>query len=598
MTLQATFAATLVDEWVRAGVRDAVVSPGSRSSLLATALVGDGRIETHVRIDERSSGFFAIGLALVTARPVVVVTTSGTAAAELHPAVIEADLAGVPLVVCTADRPFELQDVGAPQTVDQRHLYGRAVRFYADFEVPSEEARPSWRSLAARLVLEAQHSLEGPGPVHANLPFREPLGGEPDELPPGRPGARPFHEVIGAAPVDEEAVTSLLALAGSTKRGIVVAGRAGAGAGASLAFSNATGWPVLSDVLAFARETADGLVGAWEPIVKSPYAASALRPDVVVRVGAPPASRPLATWLAQTAESGTHHVLVDGFGRFADPSRKSATVLRAPPDALLAEVERRLGGATPTRPYLDDWMEAERSAQLAIDELLAEIPETTEPSTARDLFALVPRDSALVASSSMPIRDFDAFGRPRNSAPVVYANRGANGIDGVASTVRGVTTARFASGPKAGPTVGVLGDLAFLHDLSAHLSGADETRVGATYVVVDNRGGGIFSFLPYAPELRHDVFERAFASPQSTDIAAVARAFGFGVSDIDERAAFAPAVLAAIESGGDQLVLIHSDRTRNVEIHAELDGAVANSLARSFGRPGPKSRTRRPRPPR
>ena len=372
----------------------------------------DERITTYVRIDERSSGFFAIGIALATGRPVVVVTTSGTAAAELHPAVIEADLAGVPLVVCTADRPFELQDVGAPQTVDQRRLFGRAVRFYSDFDAPSEESRLAWRSLASRLVLEAEHSADGPGPVHANLPFREPLGGEPDEPPIGRPGARPFHELIGAPGVSEEVIADLVDLVATTKRGMVVAGRSGAGADASLAFSRASGWPVLSDVLAFPRETNDGVIAAWEPIVKSPFATTSLKPDVVVRVGAPPASRPLATWLKHTVESGTHHVLVDPYARFADPGRTSATVLRADPGALFSEAARRLGGAHRETSFFDAWTDAERSAQLAIDEVLAEIPDANEPATARDLFASVPPSSALVVSSSMPVRDVDAFARP------------------------------------------------------------------------------------------------------------------------------------------------------------------------------------------
>ncbi|MGA8297661.1 MAG: 2-succinyl-5-enolpyruvyl-6-hydroxy-3-cyclohexene-1-carboxylic-acid synthase [Acidimicrobiales bacterium] len=583
MTLQATFAATLVDEWVRAGIRDAVVSPGSRSSALAIALAGDGRVETHVRLDERSAGFYAIGIALASGLPVVVVTTSGTAAAELHPAVIEADLAGVPLVVCTADRPFELQDVGSPQTVDQRHLYGRAVRFFADFDVASEEAKPQWRSLGSRLVLEAQHSGRGPGPVHVNLPFREPLGGEPDDVPKGRDGARPFHEVIGGSPASEEAVAQLVALITSTKRGLIVAGRGGASANSCQAISQASGWPVLSDAVAFPRETSDGVIAAWETIVKSPFATTTLRPDVVVRVGAPQASRPFSEWLADSTESGTRHVLIDPYGRFLDPGRLSETVVRAGPDELFFEVERRLGGATPTRPFFQAWVEAERSAQLAIDELLSEIPEASEPAVARDLFALVPHRSALVVSSSMPVRDVDAFGRPRVGAPVVYANRGANGIDGVASTVRGVAAARKVSVSGSAPTVGLLGDLAFLHDLSAHVFGSDEARVGATYVVVDNRGGGIFSFLPYAKSLRHDTFERAFATPQATDISALATAFGFGVFDVDERSAFAESVFAAISAGSDHLVLVRTERERNVEIHAELDRAVEVSLVRALG---------------
>jgi 2-succinyl-5-enolpyruvyl-6-hydroxy-3-cyclohexene-1-carboxylate synthase len=194
----------------------------------------------------------------------------------------------------------------------------------------------------------------------------------------------------------------------------------------------------------------------------------------------------------------------------------------------------------------------------------------------------VPHGSALVVSSSMPIRDIDAFARPRAGAPVVYSNRGANGIDGVSSTVRGVAFVRAGAGAKGAPTIGFLGELAFLHDLSAHVIGAEEKQVGVTFVVIDNHGGGIFSFLPYAGALRRDVFVRAFATPQSADIAAVATAFGLGVSEIDRRADFAPALAAAGASGSDQLVLVRTDPGRNVEIHAEIDIAVEAAIVRAL----------------
>lgn len=189
--VQATFAATLVDEWVRAGVTDAVVAPGSRSTPLLLALTSrSSSIRVHVFLDERSAGFFAVGLGMATGRPAVVVTTSGTAAVELHPAVVEASHAGVPLLAVTADRPWELRDVGAPQTIDQTALFGRAVRWFADPGVPDAASSPAWRSLAARAVVEA---VVGRGPVHLDLPFREPLVGHPGPLPPGRPDGAPWH---------------------------------------------------------------------------------------------------------------------------------------------------------------------------------------------------------------------------------------------------------------------------------------------------------------------------------------------------------------------------------------------------------------------
>jgi 2-succinyl-5-enolpyruvyl-6-hydroxy-3-cyclohexene-1-carboxylate synthase len=216
VTVQATFAATLVDEWVRCGVTDAVVCPGSRSTPLALALAADGRLRVHVHHDERSAGFTALGLGLADDRPAVVLTTSGTAAVELHPAVVEASMAGIPLIACTADRPPELQDVGAPQTIDQTHLYGRAPRWFVEPGVADEASRSTWRSLAARAVAEATGAH--PGPVHLNLAFREPLVASPDPLPPGRDESAPGHLPASSAPSPPPAGASAAAAAGSATR--------------------------------------------------------------------------------------------------------------------------------------------------------------------------------------------------------------------------------------------------------------------------------------------------------------------------------------------------------------------------------------------
>jgi 2-succinyl-5-enolpyruvyl-6-hydroxy-3-cyclohexene-1-carboxylate synthase len=591
VTLQASFAATLVDEWARAGVTDAVIAPGSRSSPLALGLCGDDRIRVHVRLDERSAGFFAVGLALASARPVVVVVTSGTAAVELHPAVVEADLAGVPLVICTADRPPEARDVGAAQTIDQQHLYGRAARFFADPGVPDVDGRRHWRSFASRLVAEASSGPQGPGPVHANLPFREPLGGVPDEVPPGRPGGRPWHDVVAGDDAPEAAVARLLAEFGPARRGVVVAGRGAArGDPAGVrALATAAGWPVLADALAFPRLPGRGVVAAWEGAVASRAALGPLRPEVVLHVGAPPASRALASWQAALTGRGASHVLVDPSGRFGDPGRVAGVVLRAVPGTLCRRAADALAGSG-ERPagWLDAWDSAEAAAQLAIDEVLGGSGELTEPGVARRLVADVPAHSTLVVSSSMPIRDVDAYARPREGAPTVFANRGANGIDGVVSTVLGVAASGAAAGRSRGTgrSFGLIGDLAFFHDLSALVRGAHEGVVDATVVVVDNAGGGIFSFLPYAPDLETGLFERALAAPQSPDLAAVGTALGCRVHQAASPAEFS-AVLADAGAGrGVQLVVVRTERAANVAVHAALESAVVAAVDRALGSAG------------
>ncbi|HXZ82890.1 MAG TPA: 2-succinyl-5-enolpyruvyl-6-hydroxy-3-cyclohexene-1-carboxylic-acid synthase [Acidimicrobiales bacterium] len=587
MTLQASFAATLVDEWVRAGIVDAVVAPGSRSSPLAVALLGDERIRVHVRLDERSAGFFAIGLALVSARPVVVVVTSGTATAELHPAVVEADLAGVPLLVCTADRPPELRHVGAAQTIDQQYLFGRAVRFFADPGVPDVDGRCHWRSFASRLVAEATAGPGGPGPVHANLAFREPLGGTPDDLPPGRPEGRPWHDAIGRIDVPEEAVERLVAEVGPTRRGVIVAGRGAAEGdpGGVLALAAAAGWPALADTLAFPRARQTEVVAAWDLVVKSQAALRALRPEFVLRVGAPPASRAVATWQTALCGAGASSVLVDPHGRFADPDRIAAVVLRASPGALCRRVADALAGR-PGGPegWLARWERAEAVAQDAIEEVLGATDEFSEPAVARGLFARLPAESTLVVSSSMPIRDLDAFARPRVGAPTVLANRGANGIDGVLSTVlgaaRGASAVRSGSG---GRTFGLLGDLAFFHDLPALVRGRHEDVIDATVVVVDNAGGGIFSFLPYPRDLDAGLFERAFGTPQSPDLSGVAEALGCRVHGASSPAEFAATLDETAFWRGVQLVVVRTDRARNVAVHAALERSVVAAVDGACG---------------
>lgn len=338
MTLQDSFSATLVDEWHRGGLTDAVIAPGSRSTPLAVALAADGRVRIHVVLDERAAGFVALGLGLASGRPAVVLTTSGTAAVELHPAVVEAHHARVPLLACTADRPPDLHHVGAPQTIVQEGLFAGAVRWAHAPGVPDSASAGVWRSLAARALAEATAGPPGPGPVHLNLAFREPLVGHagPPGVVPGRPSGGPWHvRTPAAAQALAPPADVVRALAGSGGRGVIVAG-AGAGDPAAVsALAAALGWPLLADPRSGCRVPGPCTVAAADALLRVSAFAAGAQPELVLRLGAPWASRVVAEWLASLA---VPQWLVDPHGAWMDPGRSATTVVAADPTRLAAAV--------------------------------------------------------------------------------------------------------------------------------------------------------------------------------------------------------------------------------------------------------------------
>ena len=549
--VQATFAATLVDEWVRCGVTDALVSPGSRSTPLVLALADHEGIRVHVHLDERSAAFVALGLGIASRRPALVVTTSGTAAAHLHPAILEAHHARVPLIACTADRPPHLHHVAAPQTIEQAELFGTAVRWSHAPGLAGGIPRSTWRALAARAYAEATSGPLGAGPVHLNLAFDEPLVGEPHELPSGRDQGRSWFEVVPSATAPRVAVDL------GRGNGVIVAGR---GCGSTVVeLSDALGWPVLADPRSGVRGSANA-IAAFDPILRA--LGDDLRPDVVVRVGDPPASKVLATWLASLDDA--LHVLVDPHGVFADPDRMASVILRTTPEAGCRALAA--GGEKAQDGWIKRWREVETAAQDAIEDVLAGYPALTEPAVARVLTAALRPDDVLLTASSMPVRDAEWFGHPQQRVEVV-ANRGANGIDGLVSTATGIAL----SGRR---TVAHLGDLAFLHDTNG-LLGLRDRDVDCAFVVVDNRGGGIFSFLPQATSLAGDRFEQLFATPQPVDIAALAEAHGVQAQEV----VTVDALQRALARRGPRVIVVSSARDANVAVHDTLNSAVAAAVA-------------------
>ena len=585
--VQATFCATLVDEWVRAGVVHAVVCPGSRSTPLALALAADPGITVHVRLDERSAGFTALGIAMATGMPVVVCVTSGTAAAELHAAVVEAHHGGVPLLVCTADRPPELHGVGAPQTIDQVRLYGPAVRWFAAPGVADPATSATWRSVGARSVVDACAHPTGPGPVHLDLAFREPLVGAAGVLPEGRPLRRPWHDVVGAVQAPEAAVVRGADLVATTtgehsaRRGLLVAG-AGAGDPADVVeLADVLGWPVLADPRSRCRSLHRCVVATADALLRDGELTARIRPDVVVRLGRPWASKVVNGYLDELAAGGVDTAVVDPHATWNDPGRGAGTILVAEPGAWCRALASRLqavGLAPCAADHVDGWGSADAAAARALDAWCAGRSELCEPSLAWLLPGIVAADTTLVVGSSMPVRDIEGYA-PALAEPLrVLANRGVNGIDGVVSTGLGVALA-------SGPTVVLVGDLSFLHDLTAMVrpAGVDPP---CTVVVADNGGGGIFSFLPQAGALPGERFERLFGTPQAVDVVDVARGMGVRVADVGDPAALRSAMDEAARSRGISVVRVRlPGRQVNAALHEELHRQMASAAYEALGLP-------------
>ena len=560
------FATTLVDEWARLGVRHAVVSPGSRNAPLLLALARDGRIRVDVALDERSAGFRALGSGLATGIPAIVCCTSGSAATNLHPAVVEAHHARVPLLVCTADRPPELRDTGAGQTVDQINLYGPAVRWFVDPGPPTDtpDAGPMWRALACRAFAAAVGRPAGP--AHVNLPFREPLLPTGADLvpAPGRANGVPWTTVTQSSDaVTDDTASRFAQLVRDHERGVVVIGWGAQVSAATVdAFAEASGWPVLADAISGYRRGSHA-VSTYEALLRVPSFAEAHSPDIVVRLGAPLTSRVANGWLAEVA----HQVIVDPESAWLDPSHTAAQIVVSAPDDLLTAVLRTLTRQSDGRGgWSAVWRDAEARARRALDAALDRAEVALEGRIARDVAAGLADGDVLVVASSLPVRALEWCMAPRDGIDV-FSNRGVNGIDGFVSTALGIAS----SGRRV---VALCGDLCFLHDtnglLGAHRDGV-RVAANATFVVIDNRGGGIFSFLP-PREL--DEFEHLFATPQDVDLVGVARAHGVDAERVDDLDALKGDVV-----GDDVRVLVVPvDRDASVARHRELWDAVGVAL--------------------
>ncbi len=551
-----SFAATFVDELAAQGVEFACVSPGSRSAPIAMALQRHPRIKVLVQIDERCGSFFAVGLGKATGRPAVVLSTSGTAAAEFHAAVIEAAYSRTPMIVLTADRPPELQGVGANQAIDQQHLYGSAARWFFDPGVPVEmpNAPRLWRRLAARAVAEA-----ATGPVHLNLPFREPLVPPPGHIPSAE--AAPAQAITTGRLLPNQAqVASLASALQRAQHPLVVAGALRDGERLAPALHR-LGLPLLAEPTSQLRRIESGAaIESYEALLRAGWSLQH-GPDLVIRIGATPTSRVLNRWLAAAAAPT---FLIDPDRAWRDEDHVATNVLGCDPQPLLEAlpVVERAG-------WREKWVGAGKRATAAIAATLVSTP-LHEGHVVRALSARLPDPGQLFIGSSMPIRAADSFWPLVRPQQRFFANRGASGIDGLVSSGLGIATGRDPS-----PTVLLLGDLSLYHDMNG-LWALQRHGIRATLVVCDNNGGGVFNFLPQAEH--QDVFEEIFATPLGLDLSQVARLYGLVYSPVSDRSGLEPAIADAIAAPTPTMVVVRFKREDSVSGHRLCWEAAASAL--------------------
>ena len=558
MNPSTAFATVLVDELLRGGVQDVVLSPGSRSTPVALAFakeVDAGRVHLHVRIDERTAGFLAIGLAKVSRRPVAVLTTSGTAVANLLPAVVEASYSHVPLILLTADRPPELRGVGANQTINQVGIFGDYVRSVVDVGVPEARAGQNdyWRSTVSYALALASGQSGASGPVHLNLPMREPL--VPDDsrdwLEPldGRANGEAWTEVH-RLPADSSAVTTLPA------RTLMIVGDCLPAEGKAAALmAEEHGWPVISEPSGNAARGPNAVTtGGW--LLGVPQFWNRLKPEHLMVVGRPTVSRAV---LGAMHDDQVEVSAVASEGVWPDPARRVRRVFPSLPS--------NDGRHVPDVEWLDAWRTAESIARKHVDAVLDESP-SAEQHLVRALHAGLPADALLFAGSSLPIRHLFLSSRARDGVTVV-ANRGAAGIDGTTSAAVGAAMAWQRDG--GGAAVALLGDLTFLHDSNA-LSIPEDERPHLAVVVLNNDGGGIFELLEPSSSVSRPTFEKLFGTPQGTDLAALCGAHRIPHTRVTDASELLSATLDPRERM--QVVEVRADRTETAKTHRLMREAV------------------------
>ncbi len=562
------YVGTFVDALTRSGVRHVCVCPGSRSTPLALAFDRHPDVRVWMHLDERSAAYFALGMAKALREPVAALSTSGTAAVNFAPAVAEARYGRVPLIVLTADRPPELREASALQTIDQVRLYGTHARWFWDMPLP-ESSDVVLRHVGVCAARAVERALGPPaGPVHLNFPFREPLVPSFERAPTS--GLETPVAKRGALTLEPAAVDNLARKLAAAPRGIIVCGpQDDDGFPSAVArLAQTLGWPLLADVLSgvrFGPHHDANTLDAYDAFMRDEELATELAPDLILRFGATPVSKPLQRYVEQHA--GAAQIVVDVGDLWNDPSLVAGEVVRADPAWLCNALADALAGhavANVTERWTARWRALDRAARSALAAGLREAGELSEPAAVSALEAVLPDGATLFAGNSMPVRDVDTFFPAGPRRLRVLANRGASGIDGVVSASLG------ASAVCDGPLALVIGDLSFYHDMNG-LFAAKRYGLSATVLLLNNDGGGIFSFLPQAdaPESR-ERFEELFGTPHGLDFRHAAALYGCGWQRPCSVAEVRDALAQSLASPGVQVIEVRTDRRANVDTHRRL----------------------------
>lgn len=568
------YVANLVDELVSSGVDKVVISPGSRSTPLAILMAEHPKLTYYINIDERSAGFFALGLAKSQRKPVALLCTSGTAAANYYPAIVEAHYSRVPLLVLTADRPHELRDVGAPQAIDQLHMYGSYAKWFVDLAIP--EDHPGMfryvRTVASRAVGTA---ITNPaGVVHLNFPFREPLVPNtnlPDLWSKQDNRSSYLHIPTTSSVLSEDEMDNIANLVQDTQNGLIICGEYNDREFIENVqlLSKHLKFPVLADPLSQLRAGVHnklGIITSYDTVLKNTELVEVLKPNVVLRFGAMPVSKPLMLLLKNNPD--ITQIVIDQAGGYRDPTLNASHLIACDENVFCQNMRNKVNRKQSSHFY-DSWIKCNDTYGEMIDYKLGQMTEMFEGKIVRELQQLLPDRSTLFVGNSMPIRDVDTFFGHTKKDITIYANRGASGIDGIVSTALGASVDATKS------TFLLIGDLSFYHDLNGLLA-AKMNNLDLTILLINNDGGGIFSFLPQSNEEKH--FETLYGTPIGLDFSKVVDMYNGDYEKVESWEEFRT-YFATIESKkGLKVIEIPTDRKNRVKVHRELLDHVSQEI--------------------
>ncbi len=565
------YAAGFIEGLVHSGVKEVVISPGSRSTPLAMLFVEHEDIQVYMNIDERSAAFFAMGLSKASDHPVALLCTSGTAAANYFPAVIEASLSRIPLIVLTADRPHELRDIGAPQAIDQLHLYGRYVRWFTDLALPEsgKEMLKYAKSSAIRAASVAKGVL--PGPVHVNFPLREPL--VPNLQQPFHPDSNLSlpHITEGYLNIPLETYKEIANKCSTIEKGLIVCGnidKPGFQEGV-LALANSLGFPVLADPLSQLRSgpfDKDMVIDCYDTFLKSEWANEKLKPELVIQFGGQPVSKPLSLFL-KGIRGSAELLIIDGSGGWRDPNRAGTHMIHCDETIFCQQlnqlVENKNGNA-----WKRLWTDLNRRTKDIIKSYIQSVSDMEEGKAVSLICDLLPPDCTVYIGNSMPIRDMDTFFHTNENNIRLMANRGANGIDGVVSSAVGAAV-------HCRPLFLLIGDLSFFHDMNGLLA-AKLQKININIIILNNDGGGIFSHLPQAKE--GDNFELIFGTPTGLNFEHAAMLYNGQYTKAVEWEDVTVSIREAASDEGLNIIEVPTDRARNLQVHRGLWEQVSREI--------------------